>query len=69
MIKRSDVVMLGLSAGVTGSLLGGMMLGVGMALVVAGANIGWLLVLPAAPAGGVAGWMLARRLARDVPEG
>ena len=61
--------MLGLSAGVTGSLLGGMMLGVGMALVVAGANIGWLLVLPAAPAGGVAGWMLARRLARDVPEG
>jgi len=69
MIKRSDIVMLGLSAGVTGSLLGGMMLGVGMALVVAGANIGWLLVLPAAPAGGVAGWMLARRLARDVPEG
>ena len=69
MIKRSDIVMLGLSAGVTGSLLGGMMLGVGMALVSAGANIGWLLVLPAAPAGGVAGWMLARRLARDVPEG
>ena len=69
MIKRSDVVMLGLSAGVTGSLLGGMMLGLGMALVMAGANIGWLLVLPAAPAGGVAGWMLARRLARDVPEG
>ncbi len=65
MIKRSEILMLGLSAGVTGSLVGGMMLGLGIALVVAGANIGWLLLLPAAPAGGLAGWVLARRLARE----
>ncbi len=67
MIKRSDIIMLGLSAGVTGSLVGGMMLGLGMALVLAGANIGWLLLLPAAPAGGLAGWVLARKLARALP--
>lgn len=69
MIQRSDIVMLGLSAGVTGSLVGGLMLGLGMALVIAGANIGWLLLLPAAPAGGLAGWVLARRLVREMPEG
>jgi hypothetical protein len=67
MVQRSDILMLGLSAGVTGSLVGGMMLGLGMALVIAGANMGWLLLLPAAPAGGLAGWVLARKLARDLP--
>jgi hypothetical protein len=63
MIKRSDILILGLSAGVTGSLVGGLMLGLGMNLIIAGANIGWLLLLPAAPAGGLAGWFLSRRLA------
>jgi hypothetical protein len=48
---------------VTGGLVGGLMLGIGMNLIVAGANIGWLLLLPAAPLSGVAGWVLARRLA------
>jgi hypothetical protein len=65
MITRGEIIMLGLSAGVTGSLVGGLMLGIGMNLVVAGANIGWLLLLPAAPAGGIAGWVLGRRLARQ----
>jgi hypothetical protein len=67
MIKRSDIVYLGLASGVIGSLVGGMMLGVGMALIIAGAPIGWLLLLPAAPAGGIPGWLLARRLARSLP--
>lgn len=69
MIKRSDILMLGLSAGVTGGLVGGIMLGIGMNLVTAGANIGWLLLLPGAPASGIAGWILARRLAKQVDEG
>ncbi len=63
MISRGDILMLGISAGVTGGLVGGLMLGIGMNLIVAGANIGWLLLLPAAPLSGVAGWVLARRLA------
>ena len=63
MVTRTDILILGLSAGVSGSLVGGMMLGVGMNLVTAGVNAGWLLLLPAAPAGGMVGWLLARRLA------
>lgn len=67
MIKRSDILYLGLASGVIGSLVGGMLLGVGMSLIIGGAPIGWLLLLPAAPAGGVPGWVLAKRLARNLP--
>ena len=66
MIKRGDILMLGITAGVTGGLIGGLMLGIGMNLVVAGANIGWLLLLPAAPLSGVVGWVLAKRLAAQL---
>lgn len=61
--------MLGLSAGVTGGLVGGLLLGVGMNLAMSGINIGWLLILPAAPLSGIVGWVLARRLARQLPKG
>jgi hypothetical protein len=67
MIKRGDILYLGLASGVIGSLVGGMLLGVGMSLIIGGAPIGWLLLLPAAPAGGVPGWVLAKRLARNLP--
>jgi len=66
MVSRGDIIMLGISAGVTGALIGGMMLGIGMVLALHGANIGWLLVLPGAPVSGLLGWLLARRLARQV---
>ncbi|MEI7711456.1 MAG: hypothetical protein WCI94_08485 [Rhodospirillales bacterium] len=64
MIERSDIIWLGVSAGVTGCLIGGMMLGIGMNLIVGGAHIGWLLLLPAGPAGAIPGWLLAKKLAR-----
>jgi hypothetical protein len=67
MIRKNDIIYLGLASGVIGSLVGGMMLGVGMSLIIGGAPIGWLLLLPAAPAGGIPGWVLARRLARTMP--
>ena len=67
MIPRADILYLGLAAGVVGSLVGGLMLGIGMNLIVAGAPIGWLLLLPAAPAGAIPGWVLARRLAKGLP--
>jgi hypothetical protein len=67
MVTRSDILWLGLAAGVIGSLVGGLMLGVGMNLIVAGAPVGWLLLLPAAPAGAIPGWVLAKRLARTLP--
>jgi hypothetical protein len=66
MIKRGDILYLGLASGVIGSLVGGMMLGIGMSLIIAGAPVGWLLLLPAAPAGAVPGWLLAKRLARQL---
>ena len=66
MIKRSDILYLGLASGVIGSLVGGMMLGIGMSLIVAGAPVGWLLLLPAAPAGAIPGWILAKRLAKQL---
>ncbi len=68
MISRGDLLMLGIASGVTGGLIGGMMLGVGMFLAASGANIGWLLMLPAAPASALVGWILARRLARQLDD-
>ena len=66
MVKRSDIIWLGVAAGVTGSLVGGMMLGIGMDLIVNGAPVGWLLLLPAAPVAALPGWLLARKLASQL---
>lgn len=64
MVSREEILVLGLTAGVLGSLVGGMMLGIGMGLVIGGQHLGWLLLLPAAPVSGLLGYVLARRLAR-----
>jgi hypothetical protein len=66
MITRGDIIWLGIAAGVTGSLIGGMLLGIGMDLVVNGQTLGWLLLLPAAPAAAIPGWLLARKLSRQL---
>ena len=66
MVRREDIIWLGLSAGVTGSLVGGLMLGIGLDLIVGGQPLGWLIMLPGAPASGMVGWLMARRLARQV---
>jgi hypothetical protein len=66
MVKRGDLLMLGITSGVIGGLTGGLLLGIGMNLVVNGANAGWILMLPAAPASGLFGWILARRLAKEL---
>ena len=62
-VTREEILVLGLTAGVVGSLVGGLLLYAGLALVVAGSHAGWALALPAAPLGGVFGYVLARRLA------
>lgn len=63
MINRGDILWLGIASGVSGSLIGGMLLGIGMDLIVNGQPFGWLLLLPAAPASALPGWLMARRLA------
>jgi predicted lipid-binding transport protein (Tim44 family) len=66
MITRADIIWLGLSSGVAGGLVGGLLLGIGLGIVVQGANIGWLLIMPAAPLSGLNGWILARKLAKQI---
>jgi hypothetical protein len=66
MIQRSDILWLGVASGVTGCLIGGLMLGLGLDLIVTGQPLGWLLLLPAAPVSAFPGWMLARKLARQM---
>jgi hypothetical protein len=66
MVTRGDILWLGVASGVTGSLIGGLMLGIGMDLIVNGAPLGWLLLLPAAPVSAFPGWMLARKLVRQL---
>ena len=63
MVTRAELLVLGLTAGVTGTLVGGLMLGIGLGLVVNGVHAAWILVLPSAPVGGLLGYWLAKRLA------
>jgi len=51
---------------VVGSLVGGLLLYAGLALVLGGTHAGWALALPAAPAGGGFGLLLARKLTRKL---
>ena len=66
MVNRSEILWLGIASGVSGCLFGGMMLGIGMDLIVNGQPRGWLLLLPGAPVGAIPGWLLARKLARQL---
>lgn len=66
MVRQSDILWLGLAAGVMGSLVGGLLLGIGMNLIMAGRIVGWVFLLPAAPLGGLPGWVLAKRLAKQL---
>ncbi len=68
MVTRSDIIWLGLSAGVTGGMVGGLLLGIGLHLATQGSHAGWIFLLPAAPLSGVIGWILARRLAKQLPQ-
>jgi len=65
-MNRGDILWLGIASGVTGCLLGGMMLGIGITLISGGQQLGWLLLLPAAPTSALPGWLMARRLAQQL---
>jgi len=66
MVERNEIIWLGVASGVTGCLVGGMMLGIGMDLIVHGQPLGWLMLLPGPPVSAVPGWLLARKLARKL---
>jgi hypothetical protein len=69
MINRGDILWLGIGSGVSGGLIGGLMLGIGMDLIVNGQPLGWLLLVVGAPASGLVGWIMARRLAQQLEQG
>ena len=66
MVTRGDILWLGIASGTTGGLIGGAMLGVGMDLTVNGQPLGVLLVCVGGPASAIIGWLMARRLARQL---
>ena len=67
-IRRGDIIWLGIASGTTGGLLGGLVLGIGIAMMLSGLPIGLLLICIGAPASALVGWLLARRLSRRFPE-
>lgn len=66
MVERGDLIWLGVASGVTGGLIGGLLLGIGIAMMLAGLNSGLLLICIGAPASGLIGWLMARRLAQQL---
>ena len=64
-ITRGDIIWLGVASGTTGGLIGGLFLGIGIAMMLSGAPIGLLLICIGAPASALIGWLLSRRLARQ----
>ncbi|MEJ1977468.1 MAG: hypothetical protein WDN49_16580 [Acetobacteraceae bacterium] len=66
MIKRGEIIWLGVASGVTGGMIGGMFLGIGIAMMIEGIYAGLLLICIGAPASGLIGWLMARRLAKQL---
>jgi hypothetical protein len=68
MVTRGEILWLGIASGTTGGLIGGMMLGIGMDLAVNGQPWGILLICIGGPASALIGWLMARRLARQLDQ-
>ncbi len=66
MINRGELIWLGVAAGVTGGMIGGSMLGIGIAMMLEGVYAGLLLICVGAPASALIGWLMARRLAKQL---
>lgn len=66
MITRGDLIWLGVSAGVTGGITGGLMLGIGSAMMIEHQPVGLIPIMVGGPFSGLLGWILARRLARQL---
>lgn len=69
MITRGDIIWLGVASGVSGGLIGGSMLGIGMVLALNGASAGGLLLICiGGPSSALIGWLMSRRLARQLTD-
>ena len=68
MVTRGDILWLGIASGVSGGLIGGGMLGVGMDLAVNGQPLGLIPVCIGGPVSALIGWLMARRLAKQLTD-
>ena len=66
MVTKGEIIWLGVAAGTTGGLIGGLFLGVGMDLAVNGQPLGLIPVCIGGPASALIGWLMARRLAKQL---
>ena len=66
MINRGEILWLGIASGVIGGMLGGTILAIGLVLINDGVHIGILWMLVSVPASALFGWLMARRLARQL---
>jgi len=69
MITRRDVVWLGIASALSGGLVGGILLAVGIALVLDRQLFGVVLAIAGVPASALIGWLLGRRLAQEMEGG
>ena len=63
-IPRGDILWLGIASGVTGGIIGGAMLGIGMDLMANGQPFGLVPIIIGGPSSAIIGWLLSRRLAK-----
>jgi len=68
-VSRGEIIWLGIAAGVTGGLIGGGFLGMGLIITANGKPLGFLLICIAGPASALIGWLMARRLATQLGAG
>jgi hypothetical protein len=66
MVNRGDIIWLGVASGVTGGIIGGMLLGIGMSMMLSGIYFGLILICIGGPASALIGWIMARRLAKQL---
>ena len=66
MAHPRDIVWLGIAAALSGCLSGGILLAIGIGLVLSGKLAGVLLVCAGPPVSLLIGWLMGRRLAREL---
>ena len=66
MVSRADLLMLGITSSISGGLIAGLLFGIGLGMMLAGVHFGLVLIVIAAPLSASVGWLMARRLAKQL---
>lgn len=66
MVERGEILWLGIAASLSGGLVGGLLLGIGVVIVLSGVGWGWLVMLAGVPASILPGWIMGYRLGRQL---